>query len=150
MEDYFQRSVHSCAKRIEGQKFLVESTMFDLEHLIRLELTVDMDTATILDAVVHMDKTPFERCRQVREGAKVLKGLVIERGVLTRINKEIGGERGCVHLGEVISEAIRMVSMLLIGEGQEYRYGQPGVDEEETIAKFKPRLRGTCIVFSGD
>jgi len=147
--DIFQRSIHSNVKKIDGGRLLVTSSLLDLEHSLHLELTVRVADRTIEAAGASMSKTPLARCLKGVEGIPGLAGIVIERGVLREIHRRVGGPRGCAHIVELLENAVRLVSMILIGDSLTYWSDLKGrMTEEEIVAEGRKKLKNTCLVFA--
>ncbi len=147
--EIFQRSIHSSVKQLEGDRLLVSSSLLDLEHSFHLELLVHAPTAAIESARASMSKTPLKRCLRGTEGIEKLAGLTIGRGVMLEVHRRFGGPRGCAHMVELIGDAFRLVSMLLIGDTVNY-WGtlKDTLTEEEIVARGREKLRNTCLVFA--
>jgi len=146
---FFQRSLNSNVRMDENGRLVVESSFLDLEHSLHLTLSVNNQTGEIESAAAIMPKSPFTRCKKCVEGVSVLVGMVIGRGVMGQINAKLGGPKSCVHLVELISEAVRLIGMLRAGDGGDYAYpGDPTHPEEVVIEKLKPTLRNSCMIFA--
>lgn len=147
--DIFQRSIHLNAKKIDDDHLQVASSLLDLEHSFNLELTVRVSTHTIEDAKVSMTKAPLTRCCSVLANFAQLKGLSIERGIIKEMHARLGGPKGCIHLLELLTDAVRFTSMLLLGQSMGYRPAlKETLSEEEIIAEGRKKLRNTCFVFA--
>jgi hypothetical protein len=147
--DIFQRSIHSNVKRRGEDHLLVTSSLLDLEHSIHFEMVVRISTATIEAAKGAMSKTPLTLCLRGTEGISELVGLTIGRGVVRQIQERLGGPRGCAHMVELILDAVRLVSMLLIGDTVNYWSElKEEMTEEEIVARGKEKLKNTCLVFA--
>ncbi len=82
-----------------------------------------------------MSKTPLTRCSKVVDG---LAGMVIDRGVLREIHRWVGGPRGCAHLVELLDNAVRLISMILIGSSLNYWSDlKQRMTEEEIVAECR-------------
>lgn len=147
--DIFQRSIHSNVKRLDADRLLVTSSLLDLEHSFHLEMVVRVSTAGIESATGAMSKTPLTRCLKGTEGIPELAGLTIGRGVVREIQRRLGGPRGCAHMVELITDAVRLVSMLLIGDTVNYWDElKEELSEEEIVARGREKLKNTCLVFA--
>ncbi len=148
---FFQRSINSSVRQLDPDRLKVESSFLDLEHSLHLEIEVRKSTGEILSARAIMPKSPFTRCKECVSGADLLVGMRVGRGIMGKISENLGGPRSCVHLVELVSDAVRLIGMLFAGEGEDYSYpGDPSLPEEEVIANLKPRLRNSCMVFADD
>jgi hypothetical protein len=149
--DIFQRSIHSNVKQIDGGRILVASSLLDLEHSLHLELVVRTLDRTIESATAAMSKTPLTRCSRGVEGIPNLAGMVIDRGVLREIHRRVGGPRGCAHLVELLDNAVRLVSMILIGDSLNYWSDlKARMTEKEIVAEGRKKLKNTCLVFADE
>ena len=147
--DIFQRSIHSNVKKIDDDHLQVASSLLDLEHSFYLELTVRISTHTIEAAKASMSKAPLTRCFSALESFSQLEGLTIDRGIIKEMRSRLGGPKGCAHLMELLNDAVRLTSMLLIGESVGYRPElTKTMTEEEIIAQSKKKLLNTCLVFA--
>ena len=147
--DIFQRSIHSNVKQLDDDHLLVTSSLLDLEHSFHLELTVRISSRTIEVAKASMSKVPLSRCCKGVEGIPALAGLPIDRGVIREIHKRLGGPRGCAHMVELLADALRLISMILIGHSVNYWDSlKTSKTEEQLIAESMDKLRNTCLVFA--
>jgi hypothetical protein len=149
--DIFQRSIHSNVKKIDEDHLQVASSLLDLEHSFNLELTVRISTHAIEVAKASMSKAPLTRCFSALGSFSRLEGLTIDRGIIKEMRSRLGGPKGCAHLMELLNDAVRLTSMLLIGESVGYRPElRKTMTEEEIIAQGKNKLRNTCLVFADE
>lgn len=149
--DIFQRSIHSNVKQLDAGRLLVTSSLLDLEHSLHLELVVRVADRTIEAARATMSKTPLARCSRGVDGIPGLAGVAIDRGVLREIHRRVGGPRGCAHLVELLDNAVRLVSMILIGDSLSYWSELKGrMSEEEIVAEGRRKLKNTCLVFADE
>ncbi|NTU59797.1 MAG: DUF2889 domain-containing protein [Deltaproteobacteria bacterium] len=148
--DIFQRSIHSNVKKIDDDHLLVTSSLLDLEHSIHLELLIHIPTKTIESAKGSMSKTPLKGCLKALDGIPALAGLAINRGVMKEISLLIGGPRGCAHMVELLTDALRLISMILIGDSVNYwgALKEKNLTEEEVVAYSMEMLRNSCLVFA--
>ncbi len=149
--DIFQRSIHSNVKQVDDDRLLVNSSLIDLEHSFHLEMTIRRSDGGIEAVRASMSKSPLTRCRAGIDRVDALVGLRVGRGVIKEIHRLLGGPRGCAHLVELIIDAVRLVSMILIGSSANYWDDlKQNLTEEEIIAQGKERLRNSCLVFADD
>ncbi|GAB4261836.1 MAG: hypothetical protein Kow0092_11670 [Deferrisomatales bacterium] len=147
--DIFQRSIHSNVKKIDADRLRVTSSLLDLEHSFHLEITVRISDGIIEEAKGAMSKTPLTRCLRGVDGIPQLVGLRVGRGIIKAVNRQLGGPRGCAHMVELITDALRLVSMLLIGDSMSYWSElKETMSEEEIVAEGRKKLTNTCLVFA--
>ena len=146
---YFSAKHHSNVKKIDDDHLQVVSSLLDLEHSFNLELTVRISTHKIEVAKASMSKAPLSRCFSALGSFSQLEGLTIDRGIIKAMRSRLGGPKGCAHLMELLNDAVRLTSMLLIGESVGYRPElTKTMTEEEIIAQSKKKLLNTCLVFA--
>lgn len=149
--DIFQRSIHSNVKQADDDHLLVSSSLLDLEHSLHLELLVRVSTRTVETAKATMSKTPLTRCHEGVVSIPGLAGLTIDRGVMKEIHRRVGGPRGCAHMVELLADAVRLISMLLIGGSMSYWSElKQTMTEEEIVEAGREKLRNTCLVFADE
>lgn len=149
--DIFQRSIHMSAKKIDDDHLQVACSLIDLEHSFHLELMVCTSTNRIESARANMSKAPLTRCFAALDGFAKLEGLSIERGIIREMHSRFGGPKGCTHLMELLTDAVRFTSMLLIGQTMGYRPELKEImTEDEIIAEGRKALRNTCLVFADE
>ncbi len=147
--EIFQRSIHSSVKQLADGRLLVASSLIDLEHSFHLELTVRPADGLIEAARASMSKAPLSRCLAGAAGIETLVGLTVGRGIMREINRRLGGPRGCAHMVELVTDAVRLVSMILIGDSVNYWDRlKEGKTEEEVIVEGRQKLANTCLVFA--
>jgi hypothetical protein len=150
--DIFQRSIHSNVKDLGDGRYLVTSQLLDLEHSLHLELVVRTENGEIEEATASMSKTPFGKCLKAAEGVSQLVGLKVGRGVMRQVGDLLGGARGCAHMVELITDAVRLIAMLLVG-GDKGGKGYWDADkrdmtEEEVIEETRQFLKNSCLVYA--
>jgi 3'-phosphoadenosine 5'-phosphosulfate sulfotransferase len=70
---------------------------------------------------------------------------------MKEIRSRLGGPKGCTHVVELLNDAVRLTSMLLLGRSVGYQPEQRLTrPEEEIISAGKQKLRNTCLVFADD
>ena len=82
MSQVFERNINVKITDDGGEKFLLEATLLDLEHSIRIEMFVNIATCRIEDARAQMMKGPYTVCPEALGQIKNLVGLEIGRGIL--------------------------------------------------------------------
>ncbi|MCR4405437.1 MAG: DUF2889 domain-containing protein [Anaerolineae bacterium] len=150
--DLYQRNINVSVHRISDNQIMLWSTMLDLDHSIRVQLTVDMASEQIVEASGEMLKVPFGICHQTLDNLEKLKGLTIERGVSKKVTAAVGKNTGCVHLVEIVMSAVRLASPFLIGYGSGLTERQQleQFSEEEQIQLGKLFLADTCLAYKTD
>jgi hypothetical protein len=145
-----KRDIGIEAFELENGNVMLEATFLDPYHLIRLNVQLDPRTRTIVAAKSQMANHPHSACPSVTEKAKLLKGLVIGRGITKEISKRIGGSEGCVHLRELALETVNFAATVMMG--YEEGFGLMSrefniLDEERRFDLSKHILKNTCHIY---
>ena len=145
-----KRDIGIQAFELENGNLMLEATLLDPYHLIRLNIHIEPQTKTIIDAVSEFANHPHSGCPFVATKAKLMIGMKIERGITRAISQRIGGAEGCVHLRELALETINFAAMALIGfdggfglMSREFNI----LDEARRFEISKPLLQDTCHIY---
>ena len=145
-----KRDIGIEAFELENGNVMLEATFLDPYHLIRLNVQLDPRTRIIVAAKSQMANHPHSACPSVTEKAKLLKGLVIGRGITKEISKRIGGSEGCVHLRELAFETVNFAATVMMG--YEEGFGLMSrefniLDEGKRFDLSKHILKNTCHIY---
>ncbi|MBI3949767.1 MAG: DUF2889 domain-containing protein [Acidobacteria bacterium] len=151
MAKVYERNINIRVTDDGGDRVLLEATLLDLEHSIRIEMLVNVDSCGIEDAKAQMMKGPYTICPQALEQMRNLVGLKIGRGILHGVTKAVGGSAGCSHLVEVCQAAVQFGANFLLGRKADFK-GLGYEDHKQwpepaQIRLWLPVLRNTCHVF---
>ncbi len=145
-----QRNLNVELYREEKGSLLCEATLLDPFHLFRFQMRVEPEERIITMAVAEMTTAPHPECPAVVHQVHLLVGQKIARGIQRKVAETVGGPQGCVHLRELITEAVNFTATALLGYGegfsivnQEFRKLSP--DELKELGK--KNLPGSCHVF---
>ncbi len=149
MYDVYERNINIRLLPIDSKTVLLTASLLDLNHSITTEVTIDLATQEIRDADVKMMRAPYEQCSKAREPIHKIIGLKIERGVNKKIADAIGHTYGCIHVVEILQNAMRFAASMLIGVRAGYGTFEKRreLSEEERLEKVMPYLKNTCVVF---
>ena len=145
-----KRDIGIEAFELENGNLMLEATLLDPYHLIRLNIHIEPDTKTIVHARSEFASHPHAACPMVAEKAKLLIGLKIERGISKIILQKIGGSDGCVHLRELTLETINFAATTLIGFDQGFGLMSRDfniLNEEERFEISRHVLNNTCFIY---
>lgn len=145
-----KRDIGIEAFELENGNLMLESTLLDPYHLIRLNLHIDPHTRTIVHAKSEFANHPHAACPMVAVKAQMLIGMKIERGITKRILQTIGGNEGCVHLKELALETINFAATTLIGYDEGFGLMSRDfniLNEQEKFAISKHLLVNTCFIY---
>jgi hypothetical protein len=145
-----KRDIGIEAFELENGNLMLESTLLDPYHLIRLNIHIEPGTKIIVSAKSEFASHPHAACPVVAEKAKLLVGLKIERGISKLILQKIGGSEGCVHLRELTLETINFAATTLIGYDDGFGLMSRDfniLDEEDRFKLSKHLLNNTCFIY---
>lgn len=145
-----KRDISIEAFELENGNLMLESTMLDTYHLIRLNLHIEPQTKTIVFAMSEYANHPHTACPFVAVKARQLVGLKIERGIVRQVSHIIGGSDGCVHLRELALETINFAATTLIGYDEGFGLMNRGfnlLDENKRYELAKHLLKNTCYIY---
>jgi hypothetical protein len=146
-----KRDIGIEAFELENGNLMLEATLLDPYHLIRLNIHIDPQTKTIIHSKSEFANHPHSACPFVAEKAKLLVGLKIERGITRKVSERIGGSEGCIHLRELTLETINFAATTLIGYDEGFGLMSRDfnmLDEDKKFDLSKELLKGSCIVYN--
>jgi hypothetical protein len=145
-----KREISIEAYELVDGKLMLEATLLDPYHLIRLSMHINPPSKTIVRADCEFAGYPHSGCPLVTAKAQLLTGPQVERGITKEISQRIGGVDGCVHLKELALEAINFAATSLIGfdEGFGLMSSEFNIlDEARRFEISKPLLQDTCHIY---
>lgn len=151
MTDIYERNINIAVARKNESEIVTKATLLDLNHHMRVELTINLERETIVDAAGQMTKAPYNVCRFTLQNIQKVVGLKIERGLHKRLVDTLGHAEGCTHLVDLTMEAVRLSANVMMGltkVGPEW-FDTSG-SEEEMIARVKPLLKNSCLPFKDE
>ncbi len=149
MTDIYERNINVAVSRKNEHEIVTKATMLDLNHHIRVELTIDLRKETIVDARAQMTKVPHSVCQLTLNNIRKIVGLRIQRGIQKELVDRLGHADGCTHMVDLAMEAVRLSANVMVGltkVGPEW-FDRGDLSEQEMIARIKPFLRNTCLPF---
>ena len=151
MPEIYERNINVSVSKINEELILTKASLLDLNHNIRVELTVHVPTKTIREANGVMVKSPFKICQLTLNKMQNVVGLKIERGIHGRLVDAVGRAAGCTHMVDLTMEAVRLSANILLGFGrQDEEWRDRKLTDEEFIAQVKPVLKNSCLPFKDD
>ncbi len=133
-----------------SDEMLLSGTILDNDHLIKLELTLYLPDSQITRSKLDMIRVPFPVCREIEFIADRLVGLRIERGVLNKITRRVGGHLGCSHVKELAANLVYFAASSLVRRrlgmdptSTEYAHKPP----EERFILTKELLSDSCLAY---
>ncbi|HLF15290.1 MAG TPA: DUF2889 domain-containing protein [Bacteroidota bacterium] len=151
MTEIYERNLNVSVSKLNDTEIFTKASLLDLNHNIRVELTVDIVSKTITKADAQMVKSPFAICQQTLNKIRNVVGLKIERGIHQRLVDTLGHSDGCTHLVDLTMEAVRLSANVLLGFTRfDEEWRQRKLSDEEFIAQVKPILKNSCLPFKDD
>ena len=148
MTEIYERNINVSVSKLGEKEILTKASLLDLNHNIRIELTVDVQTKMILNATAQMVKSPFSICQQTLKKINNIVGIKIERGIHARLVDALGHSDGCTHLVDLAMEAVRLSANVLLGFTRfDEEWRQRRLSDAEFIAQVKPILKNSCLPF---
>lgn len=145
-----KRDIGIEAFELENGNLMLESTLLDPYHLIRLNIHIEPLSRTIVHAKSEFANHPHMGCPMVAVKALQLIGLTITRGITKQILQRIGGTEGCVHLRELAMETINFAATTLIGYDEGFGLMSREFNmknEDERLETSRHLLRNTCMIY---
>ena len=151
MSEIYERNINVSVSKVSEELILTKASLLDLNHNIRVELTVSVPTKTIRDAKAVMVKSPFKICQLTLNKMQNVVGLEIERGIHGKLVHVLGRADGCTHLVDLTMEAVRLSANVLLGfSRQDEEWRDRKLSDEEFITQVKPILKNSCLPFKDD
>ncbi len=148
MSEIYERNINVTVSRSNEHEIVTRASMLDLNHHIRVSLTIDLVTEKIVAAEARMVKVPYDICQLTLTNITKIVGMKIERGINKRIVRALGRAEGCTHMVDLSMEAVRLSANVMIGltkVGDEWF--APVGSEAEQIARVRPILKNSCLPF---
>ncbi|MGA2296250.1 MAG: DUF2889 domain-containing protein [FCB group bacterium] len=145
-----KRDIGIEAFELENGNLMLEASLLDPYHLIRLNIHIEPQTKTIVYAKSEFANHPHKGCPVVAIKAKQLIGLKIERGITKKVSERIGTNEGCVHLRELALETINFAATTLIGFDEGFGLMSRSFNVLEETKRFeiaKKLLKNTCYIY---
>jgi long-subunit acyl-CoA synthetase (AMP-forming) len=148
-EILYERNINSVVERLDENSIRAEASLVDLNHGMRVCLTIDLRTDLILSATARILKAPFEICTRTTSQVKRLEGLRLTRGINRKLLETLGGSQGCTHLYELALNAVRLAYNVKMGMEFDWNeWVSRTVSEEDFIEAARPHLKNSCLPFS--
>lgn len=146
--DFIFRTINSNVQEINKETLVIMSQLTDFAHIFEVMFVIDIKTKKIIESKGKYYKTPYKVCQETEKLIPRLKGLVINKGVLKEIQSILSDKNGCVHLYELVENAIKLASTILIGKHINYfSESFKKLSDEEKIEISKQFLKNTCFAY---
>lgn len=147
--DFIYRTINSYVHDYNGKEILILSQLSDFAHIFEVRFRIDLSSKKIIEVSGCYYKTPYEICNETLNLVPKLQGLTIKAGILKEVSKLLNGKNGCVHLFELVENAIKLASTIVIGK--HINYFSPDfqkLSDREKILKSKSYLKNSCLAYS--
>lgn len=148
-----KRDIGIEAFELDNGNLMLEATLLDPYHLIRLNIHIEPNTKTIIHAKSEFANHPHAACPFVAQKANSLAGLKIERGITRKVSERIGGSEGCIHLRELTLETINFAATTLIGYDEGFGLMSRDfniLDEKKKFELSKSLLKDSCYIYKNE
>jgi len=152
MTKIYERNINVAVSRKSEDEIVTRASMLDLNHLITVEIVIDLPTETIVGATAQMPKVPYGICQFTLRNIDKIIGLKIQRGIHQQLVDRLGHADGCTHMVDLAMEAVRLSANVMVGlmkVGPEW-FDRGTLGEEEMIQRVKPLLKNSCLPFKED
>jgi len=147
--DFIYRTINSYVHDYDDKEIIILSQLSDFAHIFEVKLRIELNSKKIVQASGCYYKTPYKVCKETLLLINQLEGLTVKQGILKEIAKILAGKRGCVHLFELVENAIKLASTILIGKHINYFSKEfQKLSDNEKIKKSKEYLKNTCLAYS--
>lgn len=151
MKKIYERNLNSSVCANDKGELIIKASLLDLNHSMRVTITVDTKTDLIVEASADITKAPLTICQKTLDRVQSIVGLKLERGINKRLAKALGGPCGCTHLYELALNAVRLSFNIKLG--REFNWDEwvsRTLDEDKFIENARPHLENSCLPFKTD
>lgn len=146
--EIYERNINSRVTKLDERRLLTEASLLDLNHSMRVALTINRKTRTIEKATAHILKAPLSICDGTTELMSRLVGLKLERGINRKLVDALSRGNGCTHLYELSLNAVRLTFNVMIGMDFDWNeWITRSIPEGDFIKKAMPHLENSCRPF---
>lgn len=144
----YERNINATVRKCDDLYLIVETSLLDLNHSMRVELKINTQNDIIESAIAEITKAPLKICEYPLSQIKKLEGLKIERGINRKLVEAVGGPNGCTHLYELSLNAVRLIFNVKLGMSFDWQqWTSRTIPDDEFLTKAKPVLKGSCYPF---
>lgn len=144
----YERNINSTVTRIDAEHIVTQASLLDLNHSMRVLLTVNIKTRLITKADAQILKAPLQVCGSTTELITKLNGIKIDRGINRTLVEVLGHQDGCTHIYELALNAVRLTFNVLIGQKFDWdEWLTKTLSDEDFVKKAMPYLKGACRPF---
>lgn len=147
--DFLFRTINSYVHDHDEKYLAILSNLTDFAHIFEVIIKIDMESKKIVETKATYYKTPYNICKKTAELIDKIKGTEIKKGVIKDIAKKLSGNEGCIHLFELVENAIKLASTIIIGKKANYFSKEfKNLSELDKIKISKKYLKNTCYAYT--
>ncbi|MDP2726230.1 MAG: DUF2889 domain-containing protein [Dehalococcoidia bacterium] len=94
----------------EDGVYRAQASLQDSQHKMEVSLAVGETDMEVLEVKGSITKSPHDVCADAVAGLQALVGMRIKPGLFAEMQKRVGGAKGCIHMNELIREAVQLVA----------------------------------------
>ncbi len=128
----------------EDGVFRGKASLQDGQHTMEVSLVVRQGTMEVLQLEASIDAAPHTVCASAVEGLQKLIGMRIQPGLFGEMQQRVGGPRGCIHMNELIREALQLVAAHF-NQTRMRRMLSEGLTTEEILCWAEGVRSWTCV-----
>ncbi|MCX7769626.1 MAG: DUF2889 domain-containing protein [Proteobacteria bacterium] len=147
--DFLFRTINSYVHDHDERHLVILSNLTDFAHIFEVILKIDIESKKIVETKAKYYKTPYNICKKTVKLIDNIKGMEIKKGVIKDIANKLSGTEGCIHLFELVENAIKLASTIIIGKKANYFTKEfRSLPDEEKIKISKKYLKNTCYAYT--
>jgi hypothetical protein len=147
--DFLFRTINSYVHDHDEKFLVILSNLTDFAHIFEVILKIDLETKKIVETKATYYKTPYEICNKTVLLIDKINGTEIKKGVVKDIANKLSGSQGCIHLFELVENAIKLASTIIIGKQANYFSKEfRNLPEKEKIKISRKYLKNTCYAYT--
>lgn len=147
--DFLFRTINSYVHDHDEKYLVILSNLTDFAHIFEVIIKIDTETKKIVETKATYYKTPYKICKKTVKLIDKINGIEIRKGVIKDIANKLSGTDGCIHLFELVENAIKLASTIIIGKKANY-FSQEfkNLSDKEKIKISKKFLKNTCYAYT--
>jgi len=147
--DFLFRTINSYIHDHDDKHIVIFSNLTDFAHIFEVIIKIDINESKIIETKATYYKTPYHICKKTANLISKINGMEIRKGIVKDIAKVLSGQEGCIHLFELVENAIKLASTILIAKkanffSEDFRK----LPDDEKIKKSKKYLKNTCFTYT--
>jgi len=147
--DFLFRTINSYVHDHNDRHLVILSNLTDFAHIFEVIIKIDINESKIIETKATYYKTPYQICKKTANLISKINGMEIRKGIVKDIAKVLSGQEGCIHLFELVENAIKLASTILIGKKANY-FSEDfrKLPDDEKIRISKKYLKNSCFAYT--